>query len=370
MDELPQIPDAEIADDLDFIKKVTVVGTSILLIAIAWFTWQIISGAISLTGPSDLVLERENGFDELIQYDEVDHLSGDGVDVCMVDSGIDLTHPDFDDLSLADWSDFLNSQNEPYDDNGHGTMMAGILVADGGLTGIARDVNLYVAKALSGSGQGDDATVAEAIDWCVSKNVDIISLSLGSNSSGFSIILGDAVENAVDDAYNAGIVVVAAAGNDGEDDDGDVASPGSVSTVICVGGVEINGNLWAGSSDGDNSWSLIPPKIGRNSPNEKPEIVAPGHKVPVVMTGSECEGADHCWGLSSGTSAATVYMTGAIAILFEEEPDLQGGGTDMLDNLKQWIADSAKKRSGQENHDNEYGYGLLQIEDLLDQASA
>ena len=371
MEDLPPIPDAHIEDDLDFIKKITVACTSIILIAIAWFTWQIIIGEITLTGPSALVLERESEFDDLIQYDDVDHLSGDGVDVCIVDSGIDMSHPDLDDLKLADWSDFLNDQNEPYDDNGHGTMMAGILVADGGLTGIARDIDLYVAKALSGGGSGDDATVAEAIDWCVSNNVDIISLSLGSNASGFSIIIGDATENAAENAYDAGIVVVAAAGNDGENDDGDVASPGIVSTVICVGGVDVNGNIWSGSSVGDNEWSLIPPKIGRNSPNEKPEVVAPGEKVPVIMTGeASCDGDDYCWGLSSGTSAATVYVTGAIAILFEAEPDLQGGGTDMLDNLKQWIADSSKKRSGQENHDDYYGYGLLQIEDLLDQAAA
>ena len=64
-------------------------------------------------------------------------------------------------------------------------MMAGILVADGELTGLAKDVNLYVAKALSGSGEGNDATVAEAIDWCISKNVNIISLSLGGNASDF-----------------------------------------------------------------------------------------------------------------------------------------------------------------------------------------
>ena len=68
--------------------------------------------------------------------------------------------------------------------------------------------------------------------------MNIISLSLGGATSGASIIFGDTVENAVDDVYDGGIVVVAAAGNDGENDDGDVASPGTISTVICVGGVD------------------------------------------------------------------------------------------------------------------------------------
>ena len=369
MDDHTSIPNAEIADDMDFIQKITVVAVGVFMIAVAWIIWEVLVDELT-DGPTADALAREQDFDDLVQYSQVNDLTGEGVDVCMVDSGIDTGHPDLDDIVLAGWSDFISSKTEPYDDNGHGTMMAGILVADYGLSGIARGVNLYVSKALSGNGQGNDDTVAEAIDWCVSSGVDIISLSLGGNASGFSIILGDAVEDAVDAAYDAGIVVVAAAGNDGgAGDDGDVASPGIVNTVICVGGVDYTGNIWSGSSVGDNNARLWPPKLARNSPDEKPEVVAPGHKVPVIMIGDDCRDEDYCWGLSSGTSAATVYVTGAVALLFEEHPDLQGGGTDMLDNLKQWIADSSKKRSGQENHDDYYGYGLLQINALMQEAA-
>ncbi len=361
MESQPPIPDGHLENDLDFMKQITIFATCVIVLAVGVFAYMIFSGDILLNGPSALILDKEKDYDDLVQFDSVDSLSGDGVDVCMVDSGIDMTHTDLSDLDLADWSDFIGSKSSPYDDNGHGTMMAGILVADGALTGLATDVNLYVAKALSGSGEGNDDTVAEAIDWCISKNVNIISLSLGGNASGFSIILGDAVEEAVDNAYDAGIVVIAAAGNDGTNDDGDVASPGIVDTVICVGGVDINGNLWEGSSIGDNNGRLWPPMLPRNSPDEKPEVVAPAHKVPVIMPGGE-------WGMSSGTSAATVYVTAAIALMFEEYPDLKDGGTDMLDDLKQWIADSSKKKSGQENHDDHYGYGLLQMESLIDAA--
>ena len=362
MQPAPHIPDGELEDEMDFLKQITIVATSALLIAIGFFAYMIYTGEITLSGPSALVLEKEEDFDELVQFDYVDRYSGDGVDVCMVDSGIDMSHSDLSNLKLADWSDFIASRDSPYDDNGHGTMMAGILVADGALTGLAVDVNLYVAKALSGNGEGNDETVAEAIDWCIAKNVNIISLSLGGNASGFSIILGDQVEDAVENAYNAGIVVIAAAGNDGgSNDDGDVSSPGIVDTVICVGGVDVDGNLWSGSSIGDNNGRIWPPMLPRNSPDEKPEVVAPGHKVPVIMLGND-------WGISSGTSAATVYVTGAVALMFEAHPELKDGGSDMLDNLKQWIADSSKKRSGQENHDDHYGYGLLQMSDLIDLA--
>ncbi|MBT4066071.1 MAG: S8 family serine peptidase [Euryarchaeota archaeon] len=358
MDALIPIPSDETSNDFDFIKKITTVAVSVLVIGLTYFTWQIITGEISLTGPNSLVLEKETDFDSLVQFDDVDNLSGDGVSVCIVDSGLDDTHRDLGGLNLKGWFDFIGGISSPYDDNGHGTMMAGILVADGGLTGIARDIDLYVAKALAGNGSGDDSTVAEAIDWCISSGVNIISLSLGGATSGAAIIFGDAVEDAVDSAYDAGIVVVAAAGNDGEDDDGDVASPGTVDTVICVGGVDASGNLWSGSSVGDNNGRVWPILLPRNSPDEKPEVVAPGHNVPVIIPGDS-------WGLSSGTSAATVYVTGAVALLFDAHPDLIEGGTNMLDNLKQWIADSSQKRNGQDNHDDYYGYGLLQIKDLI-----
>ena len=362
MQPTPDIPDGELESDLDFIKQITIFATAVVLLAAGVFAYLVFTGEISLTGPKAMVLEKEEKYDKLIHYDSVDYLTGNDVDVCMVDSGIDMTHTDLSNLNLAEWSDFIGSKSKPYDDNGHGTMMAGILVADGALTGLAIDVNLYVAKALSGSGEGDDSTVAQAIDWCVSKNVNIISLSLGGNASGFSIILGDAVEDAVENAYDAGIVVIAAAGNDGRDDDGDVASPGIVDTVICVGAVDADGNLWDGSSIGDNNGRIWPPMLPRNSPDEKPEVVAPGHKVPVIIRGDS-------WGLVNGTSGATVYVTGAIALMFEAHPELKDGGTDMLDNLKQWIADSSKKRSGQNNHDDHYGYGMLQIDALIEAAA-
>ncbi len=358
-----KIDSAILIDDneFDFIQKLTIFASAILVISALWFVWSVYNGSIILMGPSQYVIEQEETFDELIDSEKYYHLSGKGVSVCIVDSGIEDSHPDLAKINLAGWTDFIGNQSNPYDDNGHGTMMAGILVADGGLSGLAKNVELYVAKALSGNGTGSDSIVSQAIDWCISQNVNIISLSLGGATTGASIIFGDAVENSVDDAYDAGIVVVAAAGNDGENDDGDVASPGTVSTVICVGGVDSQGNLWSGSSIGDNNGRIWPLLLPRNDPDRKPEIVAPGHEVPVIMTGGG-------WGISSGTSASTVYVTGAVALMFENNPNLMNGGTDMVDDLKEWIATSSKMKNGQDSHDNHYGYGLLQIGALIDAA--
>ena len=70
--------------------------------------------------------------------------------------GIDLQHRDMDHLNLAGWLDVVDNGTAAYDDHGHGTSMAGLLVAQGGLTGLALDVNLHVVKGLSSTGEGDD----------------------------------------------------------------------------------------------------------------------------------------------------------------------------------------------------------------------
>jgi len=351
-------------DEFEFIRKIISGATALLLIALSWYAYEIFSGSIALYGPGEIVLEQDEIFDELMQLDQLTGLTGKGVAVCIVDSGIESTHPDLATMNLKGWVDFIDDKNEPYDDQGHGTMMAGILVADGGLKGIAPNVDLYVAKAMKKDGTGDDAIVATAIDWCIGENVDIISLSLGGAKGTFDAFLGgDAVEQSVDDAYDAGIVVIAAAGNDGENDDGDVGSPGSVESVICVGGVQSNGALWKGSSVGDNNGQIWPLLLPRNDPDKKPEIVAPARDVPVIMTGGT-------WGLADGTSASTVYVTGAIALMFEENPQLKDGDSGMIDDLKEWIITTSKMKENQDGHDDHYGYGMLQMKELINASSA
>ena len=90
MQPMPDVPDGELDSDLDFIKQITMFATVVILIAAGVFAYMIFSGEISLSGPSALVLEKEEDFDKLVNYDSVDYLTGSGVDVCMVDSGIDM----------------------------------------------------------------------------------------------------------------------------------------------------------------------------------------------------------------------------------------------------------------------------------------
>jgi subtilisin family serine protease len=271
-------------------------------------------------------------------------------------------------LQLSGWHDAINDRAEPYDDEGHGTAMAGIIVADGGLSGVASGVELLIAKAIDSTGTGTDEGIAESVDWCVSQEADIISLSLGGEQGfGSGIFTTDTLEESVENAIDDGVFVIAAAGNDGEDDDGDVSSPGSVENVICVGGITRTGNLWSGSSEGDNNGRFWPnPILPRNNPDKKPEIVAPGHEVPILFR----KGSASWWGWSSGTSASTAWVSGTLALMLEEHPELQregdSGGVSAIEDVKQLISETSQMKDGQSSHDDHYGYGILRIDLLLD----
>lgn len=353
--------------DLEIVRRIVSVATAVLLILVAGFAYNIIAGdGLTFVKPSDALIESEETYRELINLPS--GYSGSGVNVCIVDTGMELNHPDLEGFDVAAWVDIVQGKSNPYDDHGHGTNMAGILVANGWINGIAKDVNLYVAKALLANGSGYEEDVVAGIDWCIGQNVSIISLSLGGGQDLFPLPSsnGRTIEDSVNDATARGIFVVAAAGNDGgENDDGDVASPGSERRVICVGGVTLSGDHWAKSSTGNNGFSALPFKLPRGDPDKKPELVAPAKDVPVLNT-------QGTWSSSSGTSAATVYVTGAIAILLEAHPELASNGTSgdvsTIDEVKDWIMQSVQPQDGQSDHDDDYGYGLLDIEALLELA--
>ena len=373
MDELldigvqPPIQDAHLLTHTHTYKRFVgfMVGLTVLLVFSSGYLIEIFKENNPFAiRPTEGALESQEVYGELIQSG-IKGLDGTGVRVCIVDSGIDTSHKDLSEINLVAWRDFVNNQGLPYDDQGHGTSMAGILVADGWMKGVAPEVELVVAKALSGNGTGDDGIVADAIDWCVEQDSNIISLSLGGAPGllPFNPFGGRDSSDAADDAIDRGIVVIAAAGNDGgPDDDGDVAHPSSERLVISVGGHTEDGSHWSGSSTGDNNGNLLPLILPRQDPHKKPEVVAPAEGVPVVNN-------DGTWSIVDGTSAATVFVTGAIALLLEAHPSLAGnetsGSSASVIQIKQALMDTAKPLPGQDGHDDDYGYGMLQIENLI-----
>ena len=298
---------------------------------------------------------------EAVQIDEMQGLgwSGRGVVVALVDSGIDLSHPDLSNVTLAGWLDLVNGGAVPYDDEGHGTMMAGIIA---GVWGGAPNASLFVVKAIRSDGTSSDSIVADAVRRALdpdgngdrSDAADIVSLSLGG---GGLPILGTETERAVKEAIAWGTIVVAAADNDGEADDGEVASPASVALAIAVGAVDRHGRIAPFSSAGANRGSLFPPVLPRSDPNRKPELVAPGVDIWCAVPGGGHE-------FASGTSHATAFVSAALALILEALPQYQqerSGGETTIVKFKEALMESALAMEGQSvPHDDHYGYGLLQ----------
>ncbi|MDP7002582.1 MAG: S8 family serine peptidase [Candidatus Thalassarchaeaceae archaeon] len=363
--------------DDDAIVPIAVISIALILLlasALGFLYYWNDGEVMAIGGPPAALLAWEDDYRELTGINEIQGLNGAGVVVCVVDSGIDLSHPDLDHLDILGWKDSVNDRPVPYDDEGHGTAMAGIIVANGGLEGGAQGVGLLVAKAIDSEGIGSDQYISESVDWCVDQGSDIISLSLGGNQGlGSGFFTTDTLEQSVEDALDNGVFVVAAAGNDGgSEDDGDVESPGSVEDVICVGGVLRNGGIWSGSSIGDNDGRLWPnPILPRDDPDRKPEVVAPGHEVPVLLAGGV--GNEAWWGWSSGTSASTAWVSAALAMLLEHDPGLQrenSQGRSSIQNVKVMIMENSQMQEGQSEHDDYYGYGHLRVDLLIEGASS
>jgi serine protease AprX len=284
--------------------------------------------------------------------------SGSGVVVCIVDTGIDVGHPNLDHVTILAWRDFVGGRSSPYDDQGHGTAMAGLIVGDGQVRGASPAVSLLVAKAIGANGQGTDADVAAAIDFCVDPNgdgnradgADIVSLSLGG---GTHPIFGSAVADAANNAIQFGVFIVAAAGNDGQADDGEVEVPAREPLVIAVGAVDRNGLVAAFSSRGRQTYGF-PIAQPRTDPDKKPELVAPGVDLVAPWPGGQ-------YVRVSGTSPATAIVAGGLALLLESHPELRKQNPTTIESTKTALMNAARTFAGQSlPHDDRYGYGLFQ----------
>lgn len=294
-------------------------------------------------------------------------LTGAGVRVAVVDTGIDDDHPDLEGADLVAWRDLVNGKDQPYDDNGHGTHVAGLIVAEAkqsDLAGGAPGVDLMVAKAIGGDGQGTDAQVASAIDWARSNDADVISLSLGGQPG--AINLGSQSQDAAQRAVDAGVYVVAAAGNQGEESE-DVASPGNVRGVVAVGAVTQGEEVASFSNQGASCEqpAACPLYPDRQDPHKKPELIAPGVQIASTWRNDEYRAA-------SGTSQAVPFVTSALALTLEDKPSWQregsnGGSASAVTDVKEALMQTAETIPGQSTpHDRRAGYGIVQADAFRD----
>lgn len=246
---------------------------------------------------------------------------GEGITVAVIDTGIsphkDLTLPN---NRIIGFKDFVSNKTEPYDDNGHGTHVTGIIAgngysSNGKYTGVAPKANILSIKVLDENGSTSTSELIDAISYVIATkdkyNTKIVNLSLGTPAN--TNCDKDPLCKAVEAATRAGLVVVTAAGNSGPEE-GTILSPGISKNSITVGAVDDKRTI-------DPYDDTIAPFSSRGPINQeyhKPDIVAPG-----VSINSLSNTKLDSYSALSGTSMATPLVSGAVALLFNKYKNLK-----------------------------------------------
>ena len=236
--------------------------------------------------------------------------TGKGIGVCILDTGI-YEHIDFTGRIWA-FYDFLAFKRRPYDDNGHGTHVAGLVAGDGTASmgkyrGAAPGCGIISLKVLDRYGTGSQDDVLRALRWIRENRqqyrIRVVNISVGTtcNSKRNHARLLESVEQ----LWDEGVVVVTAAGNQGPRP-GSITAPGSSKKVITVGSSDLLDGRSAISGRGPTAECVC-----------KPDIVAPGNKIMSCVPGKP-----YSYGVKSGTSMSTPLVTGAIACALEKNPAL------------------------------------------------
>jgi subtilisin len=251
---------------------------------------------------------------------------GAAVKVAIIDSGVDYNHVELS-TAVMGGRDFVNNDDDPWDDNGHGTHVAGTVaaVADGaGVVGVAPAVELYALKVLGANGSGSFSNVIAALEWCKANDIQVTN-----NSYGSSLNPGTLVEAAFNAAYSAGVVHIAAAGNSGNSSGtgSNVIYPARYGAVTAVAATN--------SSDTRASFS---------STGSAVELSAPGVGIRSSIPG----GGYADW---SGTSMASPHVAGVAALVIAE-------GVSVPNDVRTVLSLTAIDL-GSAGPDTRYGFGLV-----------
>lgn len=278
-------------------------------------------------------------------------LTGKGVGVAVMDTGI-FPHPDFGNRIIG-FADMVNRRRDPYDDCGHGSHICGIIGGSGALSGgqyqgMAPGCSLVAVKVLDRKGNGYAADVLAGIDWLLNRKdelgVRIVNISVGSGGKK-NLNEDSALVRGVNQAWDAGLVVVVAAGNNGPGRM-TITTPGISRKVITVGcsddyqEIQVAGKRMVDYSGRGPTAACIC----------KPDVVAPGSSVV------SCASRTGKYAIKSGTSMSTPIVSGAIALLLEKYPDMTN--RDVKIRLMESSRDIGLPR-------NQQGWGLLDVEKLL-----
>ena len=259
-------------------------------------------------------------------------LTGKGINIAILDTGVyphpDLTRPVNRIVAFKDW---VNNRKKPYDDNGHGTHVAGDAAGNGWASqgkykGPAPKAGIVGVKVLDEQGDGFDSTIIKGIEWCIRNRkrlkLRILSMSFGAPMS--SSCSEDPLCQAVEKAVKAGLVVVVAAGNRGPEPR-TIESPGNSSLAITVGAVDDRRTIRQ-SDDRITAFSSRGPTLDGRI---KPDLVAPGEAI--ISLRAPCSLLDRefpflrkgkKYFVLSGTSMSTPIVSGAAAQLLQSNPCL------------------------------------------------
>lgn len=279
----------------------------------------------------------------------------DDIVIAVIDTGIDPNHADLDGGKIITWKDYINNQATPYDDHGHGTHCASIATGEGdgnaAYRGVAPGAALIGLKVLNSAGSGSMSTIASAVDWCITNKatygIEVISMSLGSSGSSDGT---DSLSQAVNRAVANGIVCVVAAGNSGPGQY-TIGSPAAAADAITVGAM---------ADCGEKGFSLAsfssrgPTADGRI----KPDIASPGVNITAAKSGSTDQYVAY-----SGTSMATPFTAGTVALMLDANPSLTPAQvkTILQNSAVDWCA---------AGKDNEFGAGRLDGYEAVRQAGS
>lgn len=256
--------------------------------------------------------------------------TGKGIKVGILDTGIDYNHEDLKGNYRGGYN-FVGNNNNPMDDNGHGSHVAGIVGAednDIGVVGVAPQAYLYSVKVLAFDSTGSTSDIVSGLEWSVDNSMQVINMSLGSEDDSISV--GRAIYN----TYNAGVLIIAAAGNSGNvAGSGDnVDYPAKYDSVVSVGATDIKDNRARFSSTGSSL-----------------ELSAPGDNILSTLNWNK-------YGVLSGTSMACPHVTGVAALIMSAE----SGITNSRVRIRmQATAQNMHSGNGGFKAKDWYGYGIV-----------
>jgi thermitase len=258
--------------------------------------------------------------------------------IAVLDTGIDLVHPDLDDKVISGGRDLVNDDFDATDDNGHGTFVAGIAAAETdnseGIAGVAWNCSLLPVKCMDAEGDGFYSDIIEGIRWAADEGAAVINLSLGGTVASL------ALEDAVRYAFDNDVIVTAAAGNESDS----VLYPAAYDDYcLAVAATDQN--------DVRPTWSNYGPEI---------DIGAPGDRIAGPVPSWYFED-NFPYGFGSGTSASTPHVAGFAALIKSFKPWLTAGE---IMNIIRYSADDVNAET-YPGKDEFLGYGRINMETAL-----